>query len=453
MRTKISDSQYIITIGTSAAGLKALTSFFDHKLFNSASFIMIQQLSPGFKSKMVKLLARRHSKRKTMQSNKEFLSAHEKMQRAYEELKTSNSQQQVTIKELTEHIDDLDNYFRSNLNPQLVVDHQLILRKYSPGAVQQINIKNSDIGCPVNKLSATINLKILIADIQKVMDTAEVLLREVESTEGKIYRVMTAPYIRQKTNKADGAIITFYDITDLKRTQAELDKSNKIVLRINADLDNFVYSASHDLAAPICNIQSVMSILQRKMDTSDPDVQKFITIFNNSIANFKEIIKELSVIGTIEADMRKESYPESFSELFNDIQVSIATQITQANAVFSTDFRVKEIKFPKKNLRSIMVNLISNAIKFRLPGRNPEIIIRTERTPDYILLTVKDNGTGIESDRLDYIFKMYQRLNKDIEGQGIGLYLIKKIINASGGKVEAESEPGLGTTFKIFFKA
>ncbi|MDB5013860.1 MAG: chemotaxis protein CheR, partial [Daejeonella sp.] len=143
---------------------------------------------------------------------------------------------------------------------------------------------------------------------------------------------------------------------------------------------------------------------------------------------------------------------ESFDNIFKEIQDIISEKVKNSQVTFYTDFQEDNILFPKRNLRSILLNLITNAIKFGSSGRHTEIRIKTERVDSHIVLTVQDNGIGINPDRLNFIFKMYQRLNVDTEGQGIGLYLIKKIIDASGGKIEVESEAGKGSTFKIYFK-
>ena len=387
-----------------------------------------------------------------LSGNEELQSANEELQSMNEELESINVEHKSTIDELIELNDDLNNYFKSNLNGQLFVDTSLKLKKYSPGAVKHINIRERDIGRPLSNITTNIELETIIEDIKTVIKTEEVIIKEVKSIDNKIYQVMTSPYIRQKDNKTVGAIVTFYDITKLKETQKELDSSNKSLLRINEDLDNFVYAASHDLIAPINNIENVLVILNKKMDFTDPVVVKFSGIIANSIKNFKTVIKDLALVGSIEAEMRKESLSESFEELFLEIKESISDKIVTANATFSTDFQQKEIKFPRKNLRSILQNLISNALKFKDPNRNAEILIRTERSDEFILLTVRDNGLGIEKNQLDYIFKMYKRIDTQTEGQGIGLYLIKKIIDASGGKVEVESELGRGSTFKMYFK-
>lgn len=149
-------------------------------------------------------------------ANEEMHSANEELQSVNEELQTVNRQQQQTNAELTESNDDLNNYFRSNTNGQLFVDHNLLLKRYSPGAVKHINLRESDIGRPLTHITTNIKFETLVTDIQKVMLDGLTITREAESTDGKIYQVMTMPYIRQNTNNTDGAIISFYDITELK---------------------------------------------------------------------------------------------------------------------------------------------------------------------------------------------------------------------------------------------
>jgi two-component system CheB/CheR fusion protein len=107
--------------------------------------------------------------------------------------------------------------------------------------------------------------------------------------------------------------------------------------------------------------------------------------------------------------------------------------------IFYTDFEEKQVRFSKKYLRSIILNLVTNAIKFSRRDVSPVIRITTEKVDEFVLLRVKDNGIGIDQERIDFIFRMYQRINTDVEGTGVGLYLVKKIIDASGGKIEVHS--------------
>ncbi|MEO6851578.1 MAG: ATP-binding protein, partial [Mucilaginibacter sp.] len=395
-----------------------------------------------------------------MQSaNEEMQSTNEELQSVNEELQTINKESQVTNAELTESNDDLNNYFRSNMNGQLFVDHNLLLKKYSPGAVKHINIRDSDIGRPLSNITMNFKLDSLVEDIKRVILTGETVTREAGSSEGKIYQVMIMPYLRQNISKPDGAVISFYDVTELKTLLRELDisnknfdKSNKSLLRINADLNNFVYSASHDLNAPIVNIEMVLNILNKKIDMKDPDVEKLSGMMNNAIVTFKDVIHDLAKIGLMEAELLEDGTPESFEDIFKDITEIISERIKLAEVIFHTDFKEKEVKFSKKYLRSIILNLITNAIKFSRRDVSPVISITTEKVDGYILLSVKDNGIGIDQQRIDFIFKMYQRIKNDVEGTGVGLYLVKKIIDASGGKIAVQSEVGSGSTFKIYFK-
>lgn len=395
-----------------------------------------------------------------MQSaNEEMQSTNEELQSVNEELQTINKEHQLTNAELTELNDDLNNYFRSNMNGQLFVDRDLLLKKYSPEAVKHINIRERDIGRPLSNITTNIKLETLIEDIKKVIAKGETITREAESSDGKIYQVMTMPYIRQNSKLTDGAIISFYDITKLKELLKELDisnknldKSNKSLLRINADLNNFVYSASHDLNAPILNIEMVLNILNKRIDMKDPIVINLSGMMNTAITTFKDVISDLGKIGLMEAEMHEESSLEKFEDIFKEITEIISEQIKTAKAIFTIDFQEKEVKFSKKYLRSILLNLVTNAIKFSPEDRKPKITVKTSKSEDFIVLSVQDNGLGIHQEQIDFIFKMYRRINEDIEGQGVGLYLVKKIVDASGGKIEVTSELDKGSTFSIFFK-
>ena len=260
------------------------------------------------------------------------------------------------------------------------------------------------------------------------------------------------PYIRQIDNKTDGAIISFNDITELKLIQLELDRTNKNLMNINADLDNFVHTASHDLLGPLANIEISIDVMNQLKVSDDPQLHQFLGIINTSIKMFRGLVTELATIGKIESEMQLME-PVDLNVLIDDLTVSIENRIDSTGALITKDIKVAQIHFSKKNLRSILYNLITNAIKFKSPDRDPVITISTKAEQGYAVLTVKDNGIGIPENEFENIFKMYGRLHKNVEGQGIGLYLIKKIVDAAGGKVTVKSEPGKGSIFTIYFKA
>jgi two-component system CheB/CheR fusion protein len=401
-----------------------------------------------------------------MQSaNEEMQSTNEELQSVNEELQTVNKDHQLTIDEITDLNDDLNNYFRGNTNGQLFVDENLLLKRYSPGAVKHINIREGDIGRPLSNITTNIKFETLIDDVNKVIHDGVSITREAEAKDGKIYQLMTMPYLKKNTEKTGGAIISFYDITELKKLLKQLDESNKkldisnrnleasnkSLLRINADLNNFVYGASHDLKAPIVNIEMLLEILNDKLDNKDPEVIELSQIMKKAVANFKDIIADLGKVSAIESEELDQN-EESFPAIFEEIKVILSEKIKRSKAVFHTDFKRKEVKFAKKNLRSVMLNLITNALKYSSPDRIPEISIKTEKKDEFIKLTVKDNGIGISKDTIGSIFERYKRVNEDVEGSGVGLYLTQKIVDASGGKVEVNCVVNEGCTFVIYFK-
>ena len=162
-------------------------------------------------------------------ANEEMQSTNEEMQSVNEELHTINADYQVKNKELIEINDDLNNYFRSNVNGQLFIDNNMRLMKFSPGTVKQINLQESDIGRPLSNISTNIKFETISDDIRQVLSEGIVITKEIETNDGKWYQVMTMPYIQRADNKRNGAIITFNDISELKSIQKELDLSNKML--------------------------------------------------------------------------------------------------------------------------------------------------------------------------------------------------------------------------------
>ncbi|HWZ14336.1 MAG TPA: chemotaxis protein CheB [Mucilaginibacter sp.] len=382
-------------------------------------------------------------------ANEEMQSTNEEMQSVNEELDTINSDYQLKNKELQEINDDLNNYFRSNINGQLFIDNDLKLMRFSPGTVKQINLLETDIGRPLSNISTNIKFETIIDDIKTVLESGTVITKEIETNNGKWYQIMTMPYL-QADNKRTGAIITFNDITELKSTQTELDKKNNALLNINADLDNFVHTVSHDLLAPLGNIEVSIDVMNR-MQSVPPELNKFLKIINTSIKKFRTLINDIATIGKIEGDTELELV--DIEEQIDNIEWSLEDKIKLSGAVILRDLEVSHIPFSRKNLRSVLYNLISNGIKFK--GDDPPVVnIRTQRNGNNtVILSVRDNGMGMPKEGIDKIFNLYGRLHHEIEGNGIGLYLAKKIIVAAGGNINVESEPGKGSKFIIHLKA
>lgn len=365
---------------------------------------------------------------------------------------SADQQQKEKIKELIELNDELENYFQNTIIPQLFVDANLILRKYTPPAMKHFRFDESHIGRPLEEMIDNIRYSTIIENIHEVIQTGEIFEKEIQTTDMRWYQMNIIPYIVRKENRTNGVIITFVDITDRIKELRDLE-------RLNASHETFIYSVSHDLKAPLANIEGLIQVLVKSWSKQSEQVgdlderQKQIAeLLRKAVRSMKDIINELTEIVKIEQNFKEQTETVSFENILHEVELMIKRKIDKSQATISHDLQIPDIDFSKKNLRSIFYNLISNGIKYQTPGRPPEIKVSTRKKEDKLHISISDNGVGIPKNQQDLIFEPFTRLQKNIKGTGIGLYLVKKIIENNNGKVVLNSQPGVGTTFNIYFK-
>lgn len=243
---------------------------------------------------------------------------------------------------------------------------------------------------------------------------------------------------------------------ELRTTNEDLLKTNERLKQVNNDLDNFVYAASHDLKTPIANIHGLMKVLRLSLPAeslSSDRIKKTLRMMEESVDRFMKTISDLSDIVRLQkqADLPVEQV--NVSEIIREAQLDLALFIEQTNTELTINVNsCKPIPFVPKNLRSVVYNLISNAIKYRDPRRTPQIHIECKEEEGYQVLTVTDNGLGMDLRKTkSRIFGMFKRMHDHVEGSGVGLYMVKKIVENAGGKIEVESQLGKGSSFKVYF--
>lgn len=242
------------------------------------------------------------------------------------------------------------------------------------------------------------------------------------------------------------------DLTEKIRNEDLMGK-NQELMRLNRELDNFVYAASHDLKSPIVNLEGLFSELKNAMG---PDLHRYDDLMpwiDKTVKTLKKVVGDLAEV--IKVD-KVNSMPEpiDLADFLREITESLREQLLRGQVVLTADFsQVPVLAYSRKDLRSILFNLVSNAIKYAAPDRIPHIQISTRLLPEeqVVLLTVQDNGLGIPVGQQDKIFGMFSRYHTHVEGSGVGLYLVKKILDNQGDLIEVESEPGKGSCFRIFF--
>lgn len=232
--------------------------------------------------------------------------------------------------------------------------------------------------------------------------------------------------------------------------------TNEQLIRTNIDLDNFIYAASHDLKAPIFNIEGLLQILVDSLPAQvmeKQDLEGVMGMISHSIARFKRTIDHLTEVTKLQKENNQDAVVVNLSEVIQEVRLDLAPQLQTAKAELDIDVDdCPHIRFSEKNLRSVVYNLISNAIKYRSPKRTPKVQILCRTEGDYAALYVRDNGLGMDLTKKHKLFSMFGRLHDHVEGSGVGLYMVKKIVENADGRIEVESEIGVGSTFKVYLR-
>jgi two-component system phosphate regulon sensor histidine kinase PhoR len=341
--------------------------------------------------------------------------------------------------------EELENYFRNTIIPQLFVDAHLVLRKFTPPAMRQFNLKLEDVGRPIADIKENFRFPTIIDNIQHVIDSGDVLEKEIQTTDLRWYQMNILPYIVQKDKKTNGVIITFVEITMRIR---DLKEQEKLIAEHEILLDTI----SHDIKTPLTSLGLTIEMLKKLPEKGMERFPVLLEKVESSLVKMQHIIHELT--DSRQQEHRYKAVEEllDFEHILEDVRLTLAPQIKEASAIIKTEIGYSEIVYIRRKLRSVVYNLVNNAIKYRSPERNPIINIKTYREGDLMVIAIADNGMGIPADDLQNIFDKYRRVSQTGEGTGIGLYLVKEIVSVSKGRIEVESELGKGSVFKVFLK-
>lgn len=244
---------------------------------------------------------------------------------------------------------------------------------------------------------------------------------------------------------------TATDIHDQKRGEEQLKRTNQALQRTNADLDTFVYTASHDLRTPIATMEGLVQLLKRKISARLTEAEsEYLSLMETSVTKLKRVIGDLTEITRIQKEFDELAEQVSFAEETDEVLSDIQEMVAGSQVVITTDFEVASINYTRKHLRSILYNLLSNAIKYRSPERIPAVHVCTAHRDSYVVLSIADNGLGIPEALQSKLFGMFQRLHTHVEGTGVGLHIVKRMVENSGGHIKVTSEENRGTKFEVF---
>ncbi len=375
--------------------------------------------------------------------NEELQSSNEEMQSVNEELQSLNKEYKTAITSLTETNDDLNNYFRSDVNGHLFVDQHLLLKKYSPAVVKHINLQEGDIGRPMANITLNFKYDDLTTDINTVIATGDTIIKEVAFNGGGYFQVMCMPYLRKNSKKPEGAIISFNDISEIKKVLRELVDSNM-------RLRNFTHIISHNIRSHVANLMGILATVDMD-DTIDRQmglgmIKTTATALDTTIKNLHEIIKIQESTGLPQQTIH-------ICSAINNIVSTISMLKTEPSP--TVVFNIAETETLDTNpayFESVFLNLITNAIRYKSPDRDPIITFGSHIDGHNKVITVEDNGLGIDLKRYGgRLFGMYEKFHANKNGTGMGLFIVKTQIEAMKGTITAESIVGKGTTFKVSF--
>jgi signal transduction histidine kinase len=238
-----------------------------------------------------------------------------------------------------------------------------------------------------------------------------------------------------------------------RRLNEELERRVAIrteaLQRSNEDLQQFAYVASHDLKEPLRMISSYTTLLQRRYSGRlDEDADAFIKFIVDGVRRMNALIQDLLEYSRAGGGKDEQYSDVKVEGVLRSVVTNLKVTIAEAGATVTWDDVPDAVPYDSIRLAQIFQNLIGNGIKYRARDRRPVINITSERREDEIVFRVRDNGIGIEPEYVDQIFGIFQRLHgKEYEGTGIGLAMVKKIVERHGGRIWVESTPGVGSTF------
>ncbi|WP_460503291.1 sensor histidine kinase, partial [Hymenobacter agri] len=240
---------------------------------------------------------------------------------------------------------------------------------------------------------------------------------------------------------------------NLTSANAALDLSNRRLTRTNADLDTFVYTASHDLKQPINNLLGLLDELRRTVAFADPaEGELLLPMIEQALHQLGTTIDDLAAVGQVKQASGAPVETVDLAELTHEVLQALQPQMLAARARITTDFAIAPtIRYSRANLRTILLNLIGNSLKYADPARTARIHLSLWKENGAPLLLIEDNGLGFDAHRHQAeLFQLFRRFHTHTEGTGVGLYLVNRIVQGNGGRVEVESEIGQGTTFRLY---
>lgn len=251
--------------------------------------------------------------------------------------------------------------------------------------------------------------------------------------------------MRDTLDQSLRAVLALRDVTSEHQAQRRLEQTLQELERTNAYLDSFVYAAAHDLRSPVANLMSLIERLQHKPQIA---AEPMFELLDKSVHSLDQTLGGLIEIIDVQKLSGQPARSIEIPALIDQILLHYPSLNSGQEGLIELKLEVKSIFYIEAYFHSIIQNLIDNAYKYRKNDDKLRITISSRRCEDDIIVEVSDNGLGLPPQLTkDKLFRAFHRYHQEIEGKGIGLYLVKTLVEKNGGWVEVESMPTSGTRF------
>jgi len=255
-----------------------------------------------------------------------------------------------------------------------------------------------------------------------------------------------------KNSDISALAANFREYIARNKAEEERDQLIEDLTSRNQDLSQFAYITSHNLRAPLSNLIGLIDILNYEL--LDEYNKTIVDMFKDSAQKLNETIYDLTQMLSIKSNKDVKIEPISITKIFKKVCNSFTKQIHTMGIYIHTDFKCEMIPFNKSYLESVLMNLMSNAVKYCAENRALRIEVTTYPDNDgNIIMTFKDNGMGIDLlKHKDRIFGLNERFHNHVNGSGVGLFITKTQITSLGGEISVESEVDKGSEFTVTIK-
>lgn len=267
----------------------------------------------------------------------------------------------------------------------------------------------------------------------------------------KFWADVTITHIKDYNDRPIGFTKITRDLTKERSEQKKYKKKTKLLERVNKELEEFSYTVSHDLRAPLRAMEGFSNILLEEYSNSlDDNVQRYLKKISSNAVKMSKLINDLlSLTKVTKIEIKDEKI--DLTSLMKMITKDISdTHEYKNHKVVITE--LPEVEGDPILLKQVFQNLLNNAMKYSAKVKNPKVEVSGKLNPLNVEISIRDNGIGFDMKYSDKIFGIFQRLHNDreYEGTGIGLAIVKKILQQHHGGIIVTSEPNKGTEFKVF---